>query len=171
MHVEPARPSDLPAVQAAYADGAQTQHAQQADVWPPFSDTFVRGEIAAGRLFKVVDGQALVGVFTVAYEDPVIWGARERGRHLYLHRIARAAAHPGRGLMDPILTWARSHAEALGRDGLRLDTWATNPALTAYYERVGFAVVGRQRIPEDTPLPPHYSGITVVLMEMPLGNG
>ena len=47
-------------------------------------------EIRAGRLRRVVDGPALAGVFSLAYEDGAIWGERERGAHVYLHRIARA---------------------------------------------------------------------------------
>lgn len=38
--------------------------------------------------------------------DPLIWGADERGEHLYLHRIARNTAVSGRRLVSTIVDWA-----------------------------------------------------------------
>jgi ribosomal protein S18 acetylase RimI-like enzyme len=124
-------------------------------------------EIEAGRLFRVMDGDALVGVFSVAYEDAAIWGEHERGEHIYLHRIARAATYPGRGLIAAGLGWAREQCRALGRAGLRMDTWASNEVLVAFYERQGFRVVGRRRIGVEPQLPAHYHGNEFTLLEAP----
>jgi hypothetical protein len=107
----------------------------------------------------------------VAYEDEAIWGEHERGEHVYLHRIARAATWPGRGLLDAVLAWARAHCRALGRAGLRMDTWASNDALVAFYQRQGFHMVGRRRIGNEPRLPAHYHGIEVTLLEEPSGEG
>jgi ribosomal protein S18 acetylase RimI-like enzyme len=167
MRVEPATPADLPAVRAAYADARAIQRAQHAVVWPEFGDAAILAEIAAGQLFRLVDGDAIVGVCSVAAEDPAIWGDRERGAHLYLHRIARAPN--GRGLLDVVLAWAHARCRALGRAGLRMDTWASNGALVAYYQRLGFAVVGQRRLAADDRLPAHYHGIEVALLEAPCG--
>lgn len=143
------------------------QREQGAIVWPEFSDAAILGEIEAGHVFRVIVEEAVVGVFSVAYEDAAIWGSRERGTHLYLHRIARAAAFPGRGLMDAILTWADERCRSLGRIGLRLDTWADNSALIAFYERRGFRLTGEQRIGIDERLPLHYHGNAFALLERP----
>lgn len=165
MRVEPATPDDLPAVHAAYADARALQRERGANLWPQFPDAFILAEIEAGRLFRVMDGTALVGVFSVAYEDAAIWDEDERGEHIYLHRLARAATYPGRGLLDAVLAWARAHCRALGRAGLRMDTWASNAALVAFYERQGFRVVGRRRIGIDPRLPAHYHGKEFTLLE------
>jgi ribosomal protein S18 acetylase RimI-like enzyme len=117
-----------------------------------------------------MDGNALVGVFSVSYEDEAIWGAHERGEHIYLHRIARAATYPGRGLIGAVLAWARVQCRTLGRAGLRMDTWASNEALVAYYERQGFRVVGRRRIGMEPRLPAHYHGNEFTLLEAPCGG-
>lgn len=167
MRVEPAAPDHLSAVRAAYADARTIQRSQRGVLWPEFPDAAILDEIAAGRLLRVIEGDALAGVFSVAYEDPAIWGERERGAHVYLHRIARAATYPGRGLLDAVLAWARARCLALGREGLRMDTWASNAALIAYYERRGFHLVGRRRLPADARLPAHYHGIEVALLEAP----
>lgn len=170
MRVESATVSDLSAIRAAYAAGRRIQRDQGTIVWPEFPDEFIVAEIEAGRLFRVIDGDALVGVFSVAYEDEAIWGARERGEHIYLHRIARAATYPGRGLVGAVLGWARAQCRALGRAGLRMDTWASNDALIAYYERQGFRVVGRRRIGKEPRLAAHYHGNEFALLEEPCGS-
>lgn len=167
MRVEPATADDLPAIRSAYADARRIQQEQAAILWPEFSDASILAEIAAVRLFRVLDDDALVGVFSVAYEDEAIWGEHERGEHIYLHRIARAAAYPGRGLIAAVLTWARAHCRTLGRAGLRMDTWASNEPLISFYERQGFHIVGRRRIGVEPRLPPHYHGNEFTLLEEP----
>jgi GNAT superfamily N-acetyltransferase len=172
MRVEPATAGDLPAARAAYADARAIQREQGAILWPEFTDASILAEVAAGRLLRVTDDDgALVGVFSVADEDEAIWGERERGEHLYLHRIARAAAYPGRGLIGAVLAWARARRVALGRAGLRIDTWASNAALVAFYERQGFRVVGRRRIGAEPRLPAHYHGTELTLLESPWRPG
>ena len=167
MHVEPATQEDVAAVRAAYAHAREIQRQVGSTLWPEFGDDSIRAEIAAGRLLRVIDGSVLVGVFSVAYDDAAIWGERERGEHVYLHRIARAAGSAARGLFGVVLDWARAHCRALGRAGLRMDTWADNDAMAAYYERHGFRVVGRRRIGIEPRLPPHYHGNEFTLLEAP----
>lgn len=165
MRIEPATPHDLADIRAAYEHGRATQREQGSMVWPEFTDAAILREIDARHLFRVVDEDAVVGVFSVAYEDAAIWGPHERGAHLYLHRIARAADYPGRGLMDAILTWADDQCTVLGRAGLRVDTWASNTALISFYQRRGFRLVGERRLGVDPRLPPHYHGNAFALLE------
>jgi ribosomal protein S18 acetylase RimI-like enzyme len=165
MQVEPATAADLAAVQAAYAEGRRLQRAEGSVVWPEFADSAILDEISAGRLLRVMDGEAIVGVFSVAYSDPAIWGEREQGRHIYLHRIARTAGVRRHGLLDAVLGWAHARCRASGCAGLRMDTWASNEALIAYYQRRGFQLVGRRRIDSDPRLPMHYHGIELALLE------
>ena len=106
MQIEPATPADLPDIRAAYAHARATQREQDSSVWPDFTDSSIIAEIAAAMLYRVVIDKSIVGVFSVAYEDSAIWGEHAIGTHLYLHRIARAANYPGRGLVDVILEWA-----------------------------------------------------------------
>jgi hypothetical protein len=41
----------------------------------------------------------MVGTFVIAYEDAAVWGDRDRGAHVYLHRIARSPSSTSRGLL------------------------------------------------------------------------
>jgi ribosomal protein S18 acetylase RimI-like enzyme len=165
LHIELAGFGDLPGVRAAYAHARAIQTWEGATVWPEFSDESIAADIEGGSLYRVMDGEELVGVFSVAYDDAAIWGALERGEHVYLHRIARAEAYSGRGLVRAVLTCARAHCEALGRTGLRLDTWANNASLIAYYAQQGFRVIGRRQMGFDPQLPPHYHGNEYALLE------
>jgi GNAT superfamily N-acetyltransferase len=168
--IEPATFDDLPAIRAAYANGRDTQHRVGSPVWPEFTDDAILAEISAGRLFRVIDDQTTAAVFSVAYEDPAIWGELERGAHLYLHRIARAADWNGRGVMDVILSWAAAECRSLARAGIRIDTWASNAELIAFYQRRGFTLVGHRHIAVDPRLPPHYYHNEFALLESATGH-
>ena len=77
-------------------------------VWPEFTDAAILREIQAGSDSSSQSSvSVLAGVFSVAYDDSAIWGSHERGEHLYLHRIARSAVNPNRGLVDAILSSCR----------------------------------------------------------------
>jgi ribosomal protein S18 acetylase RimI-like enzyme len=168
MHVEPATPAHLAEIRAAYAHGRARQLVQETSAWPEFTDAAILREIESGLLFRVLDGDEFAGVFSVAYEDPAIWGDDERGAHIYLHRISRAPTYSGRGMVDAVVAWAVARCEELGREGLRMDTWADNSALVDYYSKFGFTLLGTRRIPADPRLSPHYHGIQLALLERPL---
>ena len=170
VRVEPATPADLPAIRSTYAHGRAMQRESGSELWPEFPGSAILAEISSGALLRVLDGKDLVGVFTAVYEDSALWAERERHAHIYLHRIARAPSYPGRGLVDAVLDWAQARGEELGLEGLRMDTWASNETLIAFYGKRGFALVGRTRIPNDSPLP-HYRGLELALMERPLEFG
>ena len=162
--MEAAGAEHLDEVRDAYAYARTVQLEQSGMGWPPFPDARILAEIAAGQLHRLMDGDVLAGVVSVMHEDPLIWGDLERGAHLYLHRIARAPRYSRRGLADALFAWARARCRALGREGLRMDTWADNPKLIGLYERHGFHVVGHRRL-FDERLPEHYQGVKLVLLE------
>ena len=165
--IEPATLAELPAIRAAYDHGRAMQRARRSVVWPPFPDAAIVLEIDAGTLFSVCDATTMAGVFSMIDEDALIWGVDERGEHLYLHRIARAATCARRGLVDDILRWAHQRCVAHGRVGLRMDTWAGNHALIAYYAARGFRLVDERRLSADARLAAHYHGIDLALLEAP----
>jgi ribosomal protein S18 acetylase RimI-like enzyme len=167
VDIQPATPADLPAVRKAYAAGRVRQREQGASAWPEFPDAALRDEIAGGRLFVAREGETAAGVFSVAYEDPAIWGELESGAHIYLHRIARAPGWTGSGLVEAVLAWADVRCRELGRAGLRMDTWANNTALIGHYERFGFRRVAVRRVGADPRLLPHYHGLVLALLERP----
>jgi len=168
VRIRPATPDDLPAIRAAYEAARMLQERTGSKVWPTFADDAILREVAEQQVFGVFKGGTLAGVFTLLDADPLIWGDLERGEHLYIHRMARAAGCTLPGLIDSILRWARQACLALGRAGLRMDTWASNAALVDYYERHGFHVVERRTMAPESSLPRHYHGLELVLLEQTL---
>jgi len=91
-----------------------------------------RGEVYLGE----VNGEP-VGTVTILSDDPVYWGERPPDA-LYVHKLAVRRDHAGRGIGAAIVEWADARAAAAGRDFLRLDCLRDDPAIRAYYERLGF---------------------------------
>ena len=168
LRVEPATPADLSAIRGAYARGREIQREQGESVWPEFAEDALLAEIRAGTLLRIMDDDTVAGVFSAVYEDPAIWGELERGQHIYLHRIARAENYSGGSIVEALVSWAVARCEELGREGLRIDTWATNAPLNAYYAKFGFQFVGHRRMPADPRLSVHYHGTELALLERPL---
>jgi hypothetical protein len=166
MNVEPATIDDLSRIQEAYAEGRRRQQESGTLVWPEFSDASILAEVRERKLFRVMDNAAMVGTFAIAYEDQAVWGERERGAHVYLHRIARSLSGTSRRLLKCVVDWACAHSRELRREGIRMDTAAASSQLVAYYEQAGFVVVGRHVIGPDPTLPTHYHGTEVALFEM-----
>lgn len=164
---EVASRADLRCIRAAYGHARTVQRERGSIVWPEFADDAILAEVDDQRLFRVFVDDTLAGVFSVAHEDSAIWGPHERGEHIYLHRIARAAGHPGGGLVDAVLAWANERCRGLGRAGLRVDTWASNAALIEFYCRRGFRLVEERRLGADPRLPSHYHGNAFALLERP----
>jgi hypothetical protein len=166
MDIQPASLSDLSRIQAAYAEGRRRQRQYGTLVWPEFADASLMAEMRSRRLFRVMEDDAMVGTFVIAYEDAAVWGDRDRGAHVYLHRIARSPSSTSRGLLQSVIDWACAHSGELQREGVRMDTAAASSQLVDYYERAGFVIVGRHLIGPDPTLPAHYHGTEVALFEM-----
>jgi hypothetical protein len=160
-----ARVPDLPSIQAVYAHARTRQQALGGQSWPEFPAIAILTEIDRKRLLCVDDGRMLAGVFSIAYEDGALWGTRERGDHVYLHRIAKAAGCHVDGFLSVVLRWATDHCQELGRSGLRMDTWASNAGLIGLHEFHGFRVVDRVHVEHDARLPAQYQRNNFVLLE------
>jgi ribosomal protein S18 acetylase RimI-like enzyme len=157
--------SDLAQIQAIYAYARTMQTSRGAEAWPEFSAQSILDEIDEDRLLCVETADGLAGVFSIAYADLALWGDRERNEHVYLHRAAKSANVRLEGLVDIALAWAAEHCRAHGRSGLRMDTWASNTTLIAFYESRGFHVVDRIHVGHDARLPPQYQENDFVLLE------
>jgi ribosomal protein S18 acetylase RimI-like enzyme len=165
MIITRAEPRDVSPIRSIYTDAQALQRSRRSGEWLDFGEDILLEDISAGRLFKVIADDVLAGAFILVERDDAIWGDLERGDHLYLHRIARSAQHRGKGLFADVLEWARARCRALGRAGVRMDTWANNETLLRYYERHGFRLVRRSLIGMESALPAHYRGIELALLQ------
>lgn len=94
----------------------------------------------AGELFALEDtcsGQ-IVCAGALKAQDPR-WPDASASA-FYLHHLAASLAHRGAGRI--FLKEAEAHAAARGKAFMRLDSAIDNPALTAYYEALGYMPAG-----------------------------
>jgi len=136
--------------------------------WLGFDADLVRREIAENRLWKILEGDETACIYSVAYEDPVIWGENSGENAMYIHRIVTNPDFRGRGYVKAIVEWARGHAYENGLLYIRMDTWGDNLKLKEYYTGCGFEFKGVVWPAESKDLPKHYSAISLGLFEIDL---
>jgi GNAT superfamily N-acetyltransferase len=158
-----AGPDEGPDVLAVLDEAAGWLAARGVVQWPTaFRTEWIEPALVAGEVWLAERDGAAVATVTLQWSDP-LWP--DDGRAGYVHRLAvrRTAAGLGTGLLN----WAAAATRERGRDRLRLDCEATNSALRAYYENVGFLHRGDVEIPVD--VVPRSSGRPVVSRyELPL---
>lgn len=142
------------------------QKSKQLPLWPVYPEQRIKDEIHAGLHFSVVmPDDVLAGYFSIALTDELIWGGKERGDAIYIHRICVNPDRKGNNLSTHILSWAYGYALVAGRKFIRMDTWGDNQRLVNYYVACGFQHVGNKRLGSVPDLPPHYSNANLALFE------
>lgn len=134
--------------------------------WLPFDRQMVQTEILENRQWKIMVDAQVACVFVTAYTDPAIWGGKDSVPSVYIHRIVTNPQFRGRNFVGAIVEWAKGHGKAMGKQLVRLDTWAENLKLKELYLRNGFKFLGNAAPAEPTALPSHYSGIVLGFYEL-----
>ena len=141
-----AEPADLDTVVSILEEAAQWIIAKGIEQWPATFPQHWRTRIAESIERREVylawlDGQP-VGTLALQWSDRMVWGdvPDDAG---YVHRLAIRRAFGGKGLGRELLGWAEDMVAVAGKEYLRLDCMAENPALMRYYERAGFVYRGR----------------------------
>lgn len=102
----------------------------------------ILARVAAGTLYTVLDGGALVGFFSL---DPVPspWWPTDNVPALYLAGMVVAREVRGKGIGGQIIQWCVAEARRRTCLSVRLDCHADNLWLCKYYEAHGFTLQGR----------------------------
>lgn len=166
LRIENTVPADLPLIFQLFDAAIVYQEKNGYELWPRFSESLILEEISGKRHWKVLEGEAIAGVFSVMYNDPVIWLERDQDPAVYLHRIAVNPSFKRKGLMPAIREWAKEHAVQQEKEFVRMDTWGNNENLRKYYESCGFDYLGKQQLPETEQGPAHYGGSFLSLFQL-----
>lgn len=110
----------------------------------PLSELFAE-TVARGQMYLARDDAEAAGKLAITAADD-LWADRPGGA-LYVHGLMVRRAFAGRGVGRALLRWAEREAARRGKSLLRLDCDAKNPALRAYYERVGFTHIDDVTLP------------------------
>lgn len=132
------------------------------NLWPEFERDLIEQEIKENRHWKITEGKNIACIFSVVYDDPIIWEEKNKEPSVYLHRITTDPAFKGKGMMQLIIDWAKEHAKQKNLKFIRMDTWGDNESLKKYYLDCGFTYLGKKKLPEINSLPQHYWWGTVL---------
>ncbi len=163
IRVRVAGPSDVPAIVEALTEAAAHQRRFEAGGgWPvPFPREPVEEGIRRQEFHLAERGPAVVGTFSLSWDDPRFWGSQPPVAG-YLHKLAVRRTEAHRGVGRQLIEWTARRTRSTGRTLLRLDCLRANARLVAYYEAAGFQRVRVIRL--DPPVPP----FDFQLMERPL---
>lgn len=145
--------ADLPAILAIFDHAVEWLVAKGiTEQWgtTPFSQLGERGQ---GRFTRWIDndlfyiakvGDQVVGTIVINPEPPPYtvsdWNTPRNA--LYIEAFATERRYEGHGIGERLLSWAANQARQRGIEWLRLDCWAGNPDLRAYYRGKGFTECG-----------------------------
>jgi ribosomal protein S18 acetylase RimI-like enzyme len=152
--------------QGFWRSALAAQRAGGIPLWPDYLAELIRSEIQAGLHFSAYDAdERLVGYFSLALADPLIWAQEEKGDALYIHRMCVNPEAKGQRFARHVLSWACGYASGAGRKHVRMDTWRDNARLIDYYVACGFRRVEDRHINGDHRLPAHYADIDLALFQ------
>lgn len=136
-------------------------------VWDHIDEDGLLGDITSGRNYKIVGKEGLRCIFSLQYTDPIIWRERD-GNSIYLHRIVADQRYRGLNSFGTVLDWAARHARERNLGFIRMDTWADNPRIIAYYESFGFRFIEYFTTGSQADLPEQHRNLKLALLELTL---
>lgn len=164
--IEKSLSNNLDIILGLYRDAVKYQKEKGYNLWPEFEKSLIEKEIHEQHHYKIIQEDKIACVFSLLYNDPIIWKEKDKDPAIYLHRIATNPNFKGTGMMQLITNWAREHAIQHNKQYIRMDTWGDNENLKAYYINHGFKHMGQVSLPENHELPSHYWGSTLSLFEI-----
>src|ERR1044071_3288142 len=126
MEILPAVTADTSRIFELYDKAIVFQQTVFDKTWISFAPEQVSTEIAEQRLWTIVDDGQIANIFSITYNDPILWGERSNAAAMYIHRIVTDPDFRGRGYVRAITDWARQHATENGLRFVRMDTWSDN---------------------------------------------
>ena len=160
--------TNLPFIYWMFDEAIMYQKKNGYPVWPDYDKEVLDRDIEAKLQYKIVIDNQIACIFTTCFEDGIVWRERDKQDAIYLHRIVVNPKFKGQKQFGKILKWTKAHAATKGLPYLRMDTWADNPTIIAYYQSFGFEVYGHFRNPDTEDLPIQQRGNLVVLLEYAL---
>ena len=136
--------------------GKTTSNRKKMVVWPPFENSFIENEIQENRQWKILINNKIACNWAITFEDKEIWGERDKGNSIYIHRICTNPNFRGNRFIEKIVEWAKDFSSQLGRQYVRLDTLGANTKLIEHYTSAGFKFLGMFKLTNTETLPKHY---------------
>ncbi|MBZ0247846.1 MAG: GNAT family N-acetyltransferase, partial [Cyclobacteriaceae bacterium] len=156
---------DLDTIYGLFESAIAYQRKNTYPVWKGYDKIALIKDIEEGNQYKITMGKDIAMLFSVCYSNPLIWGERENGNALYLHRIVVNPAYKGNKLFAMVLAWSIFHGRLNKIPFIRMDTWADNPIMINYYKSFGFYFVDECITPDSEELAVQNRNLKVALLE------
>lgn len=157
--------SDLQVICWMFDEAILYQKLKKYPVWNGYDVAVLQNDIAQKIQYKIVVNDEIACIFSVCYTDPIIWGEKDKGDAIYIHRIVVNPQHKGQKHFEKIFTWAKNHVIENDFDFIRMDTWADNPNIISYYCSFGFEFVNNFTTPNTADLPVQHRNLKLALLE------
>ncbi|MFZ1806567.1 MAG: GNAT family N-acetyltransferase [Cyclobacteriaceae bacterium] len=161
---------DLETIYAFFESAIAYQQRNTYPVWKGYDKAALIKDIEEGNQYKITMGNHIAMLFSVCYSDPLIWGDRENGDALYLHRIVVNPDFKGKKIFAMVLAWSIFHGRLNNLPLIRMDTWADNAIMINYYKSFGFRYVDECTTPDSEELAVQNRNLKVALLEYPIPN-
>lgn len=166
--IENTAENDLEFIFWLFEEAIAYQRRKKYNIWKNYDKDLLRNEVRNKTQYKIVIDNKITMIFSVVYEDKLVWGDRDKGDAIYLHRIVVNPEFKGHRLFGAVLDWSIKHAANRNVKFVRMDTWGDNANIIKYYEGYGFTFIGHRRTPNSPELPIQHRGLYVALLELPL---
>ncbi|MBK7290104.1 MAG: GNAT family N-acetyltransferase [Chitinophagaceae bacterium] len=160
--------TDLPLIYQLFDEAIAFQKENNFIGWQTYDKAFIQDDINKGLLYKIVAENNIVGIFTVYYSDLLIWRQMEKQDAIYLHRIVLNRKFKNIKIFKEVLDWATRQCHRLHLKYIRMDTWAGNAKLIAYYQSFGFRFIENFTTSATEKLPLQHRNLNVALLQFKL---
>ncbi len=166
--IENSSPSDLDFVYALFEEAIIYIKKHKYVGWTTYDKSFIKQDMNNKLQYKITSGNDILCVFSICFNDALIWRAMENGDAIYLHRIVVNPKFKGQKQFEKILQWVLLFAKERRLKRIRMDTWADNRNIIDYYRTYGFQFVENYTTPDTPELPDQHRNLKVALLEMKL---
>jgi GNAT superfamily N-acetyltransferase len=156
---------DLPLIFRLFEEAILYQQKNNYTGWNTYDKDFIRTDIQQGLLYKILDQDDIVCIFSICLRDALIWREKENNDALYLHRLVLDRQFKKEKVFQLVLDWAIRFALNRGLKYIRMDTWATNRKLIDYYKSYGFVFIEDYTTVDTADLPEQHRNLHVSLLE------
>lgn len=134
-------------------------------VWNGYDIAVLKADLEKKLQYKVIEGDTILCVFSICFQDSIIWREKEKEDAIYLHRIVVNPLYRGQKQFEKILLWAKEFANSKNLRYIRMDTWGENQSILDYYMSYGFKFVENYTTPSTLNLPIQHRNLYLALLE------
>ena len=162
MNIRRATVSDLDTLMPIFEEARDTIAKLGINQWQDGYPSYdvIAEDIAKNRSYAVEPDGTICGTFVLVDDGEILYDKIYDGHwltgdesqdYVAIHRVAVSVARRGSGISTAMIDYAASHAKALGRVSLRIDTHEGNVVMRRMLEKHGFVHCGTIHLANGAP--------------------